>query len=192
MMPSILGADSVSFLPHRPLIAQWANHASDAVPPFIGFDFEKGRPELARTMVVRVVGHGRDARFLVLHYGSWLVDVTGCDGRGQYLDVILPLARRAATLELYEFCRTSGQPVYCVDTAADRLGRSVNFERLLLPFANRDHEVSYIVTAILPIGTDCRATNDGSLAEQGRPLLPDLVCAVEARPRPAWLSRAES
>lgn len=149
MNPTMSGCEVVKHVPHRLLISQWAMLAPLAARTLLGFNFQAGQLDIASAMVTRVVHHGDETRYLVLHCGTRLAEAAVADSRGKYLDDILPDETRDGTVALFDLCRRSRRPVYAVADGHDDGDHAVHFERLLLPFTDGDSEVSCIITTML-------------------------------------------
>jgi hypothetical protein len=177
MIPTICGSEVVKHVPHRLLISQWARCSPLASRGVMGFDFEPVRLDFARAMVTRVVHHGDDTRYLVLHYGSRLTGCAVADARAKYLDDILTDETRDCTLTLFDLCRRSRQPVYAVADGRDGDHHVAHFERLLLPFSDEDNEVTCIISTVL-ISRDESSERAEPLSDRSELVSPGAIYSI--------------
>ena len=95
-----------------------------------------------------VTGSDGDARFLIRFHGPTIARVYGSpDCRGKYLDEIMRQDRLPAALAPYHQTLECGQPIYTIHDLADRNGRLIHFERLLLPFSRDGENVDRILAS---------------------------------------------
>lgn len=89
------------------------------------------------------------ARFLIRFHGATVGQVYGsADCRGRHVDEVIPPARCATALAPYKHTAAAGSPVYTIHGVADRDGRLVQYERLLLPFARDGQTVDRILASL--------------------------------------------
>ncbi|MBI1204727.1 MAG: PAS domain-containing protein [Rhodopseudomonas sp.] len=86
-------------------------------------------------------------RFRIGFHGAMIGTVYGSsDCRGRYLDDVLS-NRCSNSLIAYYQVIAEGCPVYTIHDIVDRTGRTVQFERLLLPFASQGDSVDRILAS---------------------------------------------
>jgi hypothetical protein len=78
---------------------------------------------------------------------QWQSVYGSTDCRGKHLDEIIPAARYAEAQQPYRQTVHSGNPVYTIHDMIDSNGRLVNYERLLLPFAQDGKAIDRILAS---------------------------------------------
>ena len=89
-----------------------------------------------------------------LIYGS-------ADCRGRFLHESKPEPARAQALAPYRQAVETGRPVYLIHDVADRSGRLVHYERLLLPFSHDGQNVDRILASFEFVCPDGAFDNRG-------------------------------
>ncbi len=94
------------------------------------------------------VGRPESVRFLIRFYGTAICRVYGLsDPHGRYLDEVVRTANCPTGLKPYYRAVETGRPVYTIHDFADRDGRLVHSERLLLPFSSDGERVNRLLAA---------------------------------------------
>jgi hypothetical protein len=102
-----------------------------------------------------VTGGEAGVRFLIRFHGATISRVYGSgDARGRYLDEVVKTANCPTGLKPYYQAAETGRPVYTIHDFADREGRLVHSERLLLPFSNDGARVDRMLAAFEFIAPD--------------------------------------
>jgi hypothetical protein len=102
-----------------------------------------------------VTGGEGSVRFLIRFYGATIIRVYGLsDPRGRYLDEVARTANCLTGLKPYYRAMETGRPVYTIHDFADRDGRLVHSERLLLPFSSDGERVDRLLAAFEFIAPD--------------------------------------
>lgn len=119
---------------------------------------------------VDVIGGGASARFQIRFYGETIAKAySTLDFRGKFLDEIVPVERQHIALAPYRQTLKCGQPVYTIHDLADRDGRVIHFERLLLPFSRDGNDVDRILASLEFICGDGAFESEGLLSSQTAP-----------------------
>jgi hypothetical protein len=113
---------------------------------------------LAFTDVVPVKG---EYRFLIRYQGTKISEACGADSRGKFLDEILRPRLREGALATYRQLLATRQPVYVIVDIADRDGRPVHYERLLLPFGRDNRNVDRILASLETVSPEGAFENRG-------------------------------
>lgn len=127
-----------------------------------------------------VSGGGAKARFQVRYYGETLAKAYGSnDYRGKFLDEFVPETRHHVALAPYYRTLETGHPVYTIHDLIDCKGRTVEFERLLLPFARNGQDVDRILGSFEFICADGAFEMDSLLVTQTAPAALRLSVVIE-------------
>lgn len=137
------------------------------LPRFAGFSPDSRLVDPRRLMIVRVE-NATTRKYRVMHYGSRLIETSGVDGTGKYIDQIVPPPLRKRALTSYDRCIARRCPVYLVSKTTDRAGCVVSFERLSLPFSDSGDEAEWIVTLLLLISPEGRFERQGMFSDKAR------------------------
>lgn len=162
----------------RWLLNHWNRIRADkAIPAWQGLEADDLARMTANLSFSDVVAGTTGVRFMIRYHGERIAETYGSDCRGKFLDEILPAAIREPALDTYRHLLATKRPVYTVVDTSDRDGRTVHYERLLLPFG-RDHETVDRVLASLET-----LSPDGAFENRNLMKLPSLkaefaVCAV--------------
>jgi hypothetical protein len=135
---------AVRSIKQREFLNAWLR-ASHGHLPFLGdFRPERVTEELVDMMGFDVVREGARARFLITHEGARLTATYGNDHvdparrTNRFLDDAIGPERYANVVAMYHACVTHRRPAYSISTVEDADGKSVSYERLLLPFGGKD------------------------------------------------------
>lgn len=129
---------------------------------------------------VDVVGSGNTARFQIRYYGKTISKAySALDFRGKFLDEIVPADRQRIALAPYRQTLACGQPVYTIHDLSDRDGRTIHFERLLLPFSRDGEGVDRILASLEFICEDGAFETEGLLNAQTMPAKLQISAVIE-------------
>lgn len=178
--------DVVRSVNQKALALYWDRLTRDTRLPSLQL-FEPSAREMdpALLMITSVEKHGDGFRYLIHHYGLRLVEASGVDGNGKYLDVILPEALRLQALATYDQCRIAECPIYTVAVTVDIAGREVQYERLLLPFSDAGQKVDHIVSFLHLISIEGNFVRKGILGGNAAPI----TYLIAAQIAPGFSSR---
>jgi hypothetical protein len=85
------------------------------------------------------------------------------DGKGKFLDEIVPAPLRPQAPATYDQCRNHQCLIYTIASTTDRAGREVHYERLLLPFSDGGNAVDHIVASLHLISIEGNFVRDNIL-----------------------------
>ncbi len=157
----------------RDLLNTWLRlRARSGTPPAItGFHPARLEDELKDIVYYDVHREEAGWRFVIASQGSRLSQAYGTTGRNNIgtdlrdyvgpglVDLVLPI---------YEACASKTLPIYSISLMDDTQGRSVAYERLLMPFAG-DGEVNHIIASLKTISDDGKFEIDNLLRRADKP-----------------------
>jgi hypothetical protein len=133
----------------RWLLSYWDRLRGSAVLPQWPDMHEVEFGDMAASLSYQdVVDDGGGPRFLIRYHGRRISEAYGAICLGRFLDEILPLPYREAALATYRQVLATRLPVYTVADTRDRDGRTVHYERLLLPFGRDETRVDRILASL--------------------------------------------
>lgn len=136
----------------------------------------------ANLSLLDVVGGNGDLRFAIRYHGATVGQVYGsADCRGRYLDEVVPENAGFSALKPYRQAVACGLPVYTINEIADRNGRPVHYERLLLPFAHDGRSVDRILASFEFFCPDGACEFDALMSSQALPPTPRIAATIEPR-----------
>jgi hypothetical protein len=176
--------DVVRAVNHRWLLKFWTqNLAGRRVPQWQNLDVERlsgFQENLSFLDVVRDASGGM--RFLIRFHGTTIRRAYASpEGRGRYLDEVMTPGVCPTGILPYEKTAQDGMPIYTILQVSDRQGRTVNAERLLLPFGRDGETADRILAAFEFICDDGAFDSDALLQFTGTPTI-RLAAQIEARP----------
>lgn len=141
--------DVVGAIHQRWLLKFWMRHRGlGRVPRWQSVDGESLKPVSDNLSLLDVAAGPDGPRFLIRFHGAAIAEVYGsADCRGKYLDEIVHDRGDGQALAAYRCAAENGAPVYTVHDIADRDGRPVQHERLLLPFARDGETVDRVLAS---------------------------------------------
>jgi hypothetical protein len=155
------GPSIVRDIRQRALLNNWLQLAEASWPPtateFHVERFHEKDEEVGFYAVVRQDDGA--ARFRIDHDGNFLARAFGSSGRGQFIDDYVAPNLIPVLLPAYRECEKSGLPVYTILKIKDEAEKTVSYQRLLLPFAEKGL-VSRIMTSL-------KASGEGGSFELG-------------------------
>lgn len=92
-------------------------------------------------------------RLIIDSDGTRMSIAYGHSGKGKYLEDYLGARLVPLVLPVYHECLRRALPVYTISNVDDSYGRIVAYERLLLPFCDRD-DVTHIIASLKTISED--------------------------------------
>ena len=121
---------------------------SDKLPRISSLQADDLRRIAEQLIFCDVVRSGGDTRFLIRYQGSQIRRLFGADTVGRYLDddVIPPIKRGA--LQMYQRVVERRQPDFSAVRLRNAEGVTVQYERLLLPFASEKPLTARIVCVL--------------------------------------------
>ena len=152
----------VRSITQRVLLNAWLRAARRHRPLPLLADFEPGdiASELPDMMGYDVEGDGEEARFIIKQEGARLTatygneDVDPARRTNRYLHEAIGPDRYARVVPSYIACVRLRRPTYSVSTVQDADGKDVSYERLLLPFSDRDGTLTHIIGSLKTISED--------------------------------------
>ena len=149
-------ADVVKAINHRWLLKFWDRHrAKHRVPQWQAVEAENLTRMADGFSFLDVTGGDGAMRFLIRYHGPTVIRVYGLsDPRGRYLDEVAKTANCPTGLKPYYRAVETGRPVYTIHDFADRDGRLVHSERLLLPFSSDGERVERLLAAFEFVSPD--------------------------------------
>jgi hypothetical protein len=149
MQFSVARPDVVRAINQRWLLKFWQRHlGAHRVPQWQAVEAED-LSRIADNLSFLDVITGTDRlRFQIRFHGAVIGQVYGsADCRGLFLHESKPEPARAQALAPYRQATESSRPVYTIHDIADREGRLVHYERLLLPFSRDGERVDRILAS---------------------------------------------
>jgi hypothetical protein len=128
-------AERVSSTSQRALLLYWRRQANGRPFPQISEFSPTGRIHDPKQLVIWQVEHdGPKRRYRALHHGAHVAEAFGQSWAGRTMDEVVPAFGRAFALHSAEACVLTGQAVYTIFSTRDDQHRTIDCERLLLPF----------------------------------------------------------
>lgn len=141
--------DAIRAISQRWLFKFWQQHLEgDRVPRWQTVKPEGLSHHSTNLSLLDVTNGGGALRFQIRYHGETVGQVFGSpDCRGRYLHEGKAEPARSKAQAPYRRTVASGRPVYTIQDIADRHGRLVHYERLLLPFSRDGASVDRILTS---------------------------------------------
>jgi len=127
-----------------------------------------------------VVGKSGNVRFLMRHHSAWLGEVYGFDCHNQYLDEMQSGRFQGALIATYQHVVATRAPVYASVDIADREGRLVHYERLLLPFGQDGETVDRILASLEMVSPDGAFEHRNLVTTNARPASFALYATIQS------------
>ncbi len=166
--------DAIRAINQRWLLKFWQQHLeADRVPRWHTVKPDGLSHHSANLSLLDVVDGDGALRFQIRYHGEMVGQAFGSpDCRGRYLHESKPEPARSKALAAYLHTVASGRPVFTIQDLADRQGRLVHYERLLLPFSRDGATVDRILTSFEFVCPDGGFdTNELLSAPNGAPAL---------------------
>jgi hypothetical protein len=176
-------ADVVRAINQRWLLKFWQRHLGDGrVPQWQVVETENLANIVSQLSFLDVNRSASGLRFVIRFHGTTVGEVYGsADCRGKYLDEIIP--NPAQALVPYIRAVQSGCPVYTIQEVSDRDQRTVQYERLLLPFGRDSRLVDRILASFEFVSSEGAFNRRGLMVSQTAP--PKLKLSATIGP-PTW------
>lgn len=117
-------------------------------------EFQPGRIEEERPDLVYLTVVGAEPpRLRIESNGTRMSIAYGHTGKGRYLDEYLGTRLAPIVMPIYHECLRRALPVYAIVNIDDSCGRSVAYERLLLPFSENTG-VTHLLASLKTISED--------------------------------------
>ena len=172
--------DVISSVSQRGLALYWDRLERGAsLPALSKFEPSERLHEAKLFMYSTIKFDGDRCRYLIDRYGSRLLDASGVDGHGKFLDTIIPEGLKIQALAAYDHCRLNKCLIYTVATTTDKEGRDVQYERLLLPFSEDQVRVDHIVSSLHLISTEGTFLRQGLLGSRANSLRYTLASMIK-------------
>jgi hypothetical protein len=186
MQFSVARPDVIRAINQHWLFKFWQRHlGAHRVPQWQAVEAEDLSRMAANLSFLDVTGGDIGARFMIRFHGPTIGQVYGsADCRGKYLDEIIPAAAQTKVLMPYHQAVASGRPVYTIHDVADRNGRLVHYERLLLPFARDGASVDRILASFEFICADGAFESHELMTSQAAPPALRLSATIEPQALP--------
>jgi hypothetical protein len=170
------GASIVRSVLQRNLLNTWSRlyDRTNALPAFEEFRFDRLADERPDLVCYDVVFENSRPSFRFVHQGDRLAEVFGVKSQGQDLERSLLPHHVEIVMPAHYECLLRCRPVYSVFELPNVEGRTVIYERLLLPFG-MGLRVTYLMASIKTISED-GAFPQSSLMRPGA----DVVHAIQA------------
>ena len=174
--------DVVRAINHRWLLKFWQRHLNGSrLPAWQAVESEDLSRINASLSFLEVSGTPPAERYRIAFHGATVGMVYGsADCRGKYLDEIMPL-NNANALAAYRRAVESAAPVYTIHDIADRDGRAVAYERLLLPFAAAGDGVDRVMASFEFICEDGAFERNELMKSQTAPPALRLSAVIDIR-----------
>jgi len=141
--------DVVRSSSQRWLLSYWDRlRGANALPMWEGFEAEELAAMAESLSIQDVTGTDGNARFLVRFHGKRIAEAYGSVCQGKFLDEILPPVYRDVALSTYRRVLATKLPVYTIADTPDREGRTVHYERLLLPFSHDGVAINRVLASL--------------------------------------------
>jgi hypothetical protein len=180
----------MDFTPSRPdviraanqrwLLNQWVAHRGDGdLPPWSKVDLAAFARISIHLSTLEVVRDHMPPRFMLRDHPMQISEMYGLgDCRGRLLDEVLPAHVREQGLAPYRQAASGERPAYTIFELADRAGRVVHFERLLLPYTSTGRQVDFILGSFEYISPDGAFESRDLMKEPGAPPVLQLACTI--------------
>jgi hypothetical protein len=145
----------VKSIKQRDLLNTWLRlYASDQTMPRIE-EYHPSRlaEELPDLVYYTVDAASEPPRLIIRSDGTRMSNAYGNTGKGRHLDEYLGVRLAPIVMPVYHECIKRALPVYTIANIDDISGRSVDYERLLLPFSD-DGAVTHVIASLKTICED--------------------------------------
>jgi hypothetical protein len=175
--------DVIRAINQRWLLKFWQRHLNgDRVPRWQTVEAQELTHVSAGLSLLDVIGSDGGSRFQIRFHGEAVGRAFGSsDCRGQFLHESKPEPARSQALAPYRQAVESGRPVYLIHDVADRQGRLVHYERLLLPFTRDGANIDRILTSFEFVCPDGAFDTDGMMGELPAPPALKLSATINAQ-----------
>lgn len=145
----------VKSIKQRDLLNTWLRlYARDRrLPPLETYQPERLADELPDLVYFNVDGTHAPPRLTIQSDGTRMSTAYGHTGRGRLLDDYLGPRLAPIVMPIYHMCLERRLPVYSIAHLDDIYGRTVAYERLLLPFS-AGQDVTHLIASLKMISED--------------------------------------
>jgi len=173
-------ADVVRAINQRWLLKFWKSHrGGHRVPRWQAVEAENLSRMADNLSFLDVIPGDHGLRFQIRFHGATIGRVYGSpDCRGAILHESKAEPDRAQALAPYRHCVATGRPVYIIHDVADRAGRIVHYERLLLPFSRDGETADRILASFEFISPDGAFDGDDLMNSQVAPPKLQLLATI--------------
>lgn len=149
------GPSIVKSIRQRDLLNTWLRlfARSQSIPRVADYQPERIEDELPDLVYYTVDMLAAPPRLTILSNGTRMSSAYGNTGKGRYLDEYLGERLAPIVMPVYHECIHRRLPAYTIADMTDVNGRTVAYERLLLPFGD-DGVVSDIIASLKTISED--------------------------------------
>ena len=176
--------DAVRAISQRWLLNFWQERlGAQRVPRWQSVEADDLSRLSSNLSLLDVIGGNGGLRFQIRFHGEMIGRVYGSpDCRGLFLHESKPEPARAQALAPYRQTVATGRPVYLIHDVADRQGRLVHYERLLLPFSQDGAAVDRILASFEFVSPDGGFDNWDLMGKLSAPPALRLSATIESRP----------
>ena len=145
----------VKSIKQRDLLNTWLRlyARSQSIPRLLEYQPERIEDELPDLVFYTVNSGVQPPRLTIESDGTRMSSAYGNTGKGRYLDEYLGTRLASIVMPVYYECIARGLPAYTIGDVDDINGRSVAYERLLLPFSDGSG-VTDIIASLKTISED--------------------------------------
>lgn len=152
------------------LFLQWDRLRNGRPLPLLNeLDLDGRNHDAGQLSFCSVETENERSRYRVLREGSHVAAAYNSDRTGKYLDDLFPDHVRTSTLQAYDRCRECACVVYTVSSVLDAAGKTVDCERLLLPFGI-ESVVTHIVASLQLISIEGGFVRQNIFGGDSRPV----------------------
>ena len=146
----------VKSIKQRDLLNTWLRlYARDQKPPALAeYQPERIEEELPDLVFFTIEAKQKPPRIIIDSDGTRMASAYGHTGKGRRLEEYLGLRLAPLVMPVYYECIRRRLPAYTIAHIDDVYGRIVAYERLLLPFSDRDGSVTHIIGSLKTISED--------------------------------------
>lgn len=145
----------VKSIKQRDLLNTWLRlyARNQSIPRMSEYQPARIEDELPDLVFYTVDAQAEPPRLTIQSDGTRMSTAYGNTGKGRYLDEYLGARLAPIVMPVYYKCIARRLPAYTIADMNDIYGRVVAYERLLLPFADKD-SVTHIVASLKTISED--------------------------------------
>jgi hypothetical protein len=145
----------VKSIKQRDLLNTWLRlyARNQSIPRMSEYRPARMEDEFPDLVFYTVDAQSRPPRLTIQSDGTRMSTAYGNTGKGRYLDEYLGARLAPMVMPVYYECIARRLPAYTIADMNDIYGRLVAYERLLLPFADKD-SVSHIIASLKTISED--------------------------------------
>jgi hypothetical protein len=150
-----ISENTVKSIKQRQLLRYWERiRGAQALPTWSQVDPAEFSTSHDYLCVMEVKRGSSGIRYRIREHGKKLEEYYGSACAGKYLDEFMTPQALSVLAAIYAQAVNTRRPVYTVAPIVDGRGRSVTFERLLLPFALAAASVDVVLTSLEAISIE--------------------------------------